>query len=230
MKKNAALQIIALALAFILIAGVIVGVIFWQNGNISFTPFKQEQTETSDEEADVSGNSPIETTISNGEYISLARSAAVTAADTNTVSVELTATVQPDNAPDKSVDWTVDWTVPVFDDAVLSDYVSVTPASDGSNVATVTFYKGFEGGSITVTATTRVGEFSATCLFLYEGAPESLGFEMNGVEYGNTDQIEVTAGQTYSINLTLDNTLGQVGSKYGTLRLSRSQCRDVLTL
>lgn len=219
MKKNAALQIIALALAFILVAGVIVGVIFWQNGNISFTPFGQEQTKTPDEEADVSGSSLIETTISNNEHISLARSAAVTAADTNTVSVELTATVQPDNAPDKSVDWTVDWTVPVSEDAVLSDYVSVTPASDGSNVATVTFYKGFEGGSITVTATTRVGGFSATCLFLYDGAPESLGFEMNDVEYGNTDQIEVTAGQTYSINLTLDNTLGQVGSKYGTFEI-----------
>ena len=109
--------------------------------------------------------------------------------------------------------------MPVSEDAVLSEYVSVTPASDGSNVATVTFYQGFDGGSITVTATTRVGGFSATCLFIYEGAPESLGFEMNGVKYGTADQIEVTAGQTYSINLTLDNTLGQVGSKYGTFEI-----------
>ena len=93
MKKNTALQIIALALAFILIAGVIVGVIFWQNGNISFTPFGQEQTGTPDEETpnEEVPVSPIETTISNNEHISLARSAAVTAADTNTVSVELTA-------------------------------------------------------------------------------------------------------------------------------------------
>ena len=71
MKKNAALQIIALALAFILVAGVIVGVIFWQNGNISFTPFGQEQTKTPDEEADVSGSSLIETTISNNELSKL---------------------------------------------------------------------------------------------------------------------------------------------------------------
>lgn len=221
MKKNTALQIIALALAFILIAGVIVGVIFWQNGNISFTPFGQEQTGTPDEETpnEEVPVSPIETTISNNEHISLARSAAVTAADTNTVSVELTATVQPDNAPDKSVDWTVDWTVPVSEGAVLSDYVSVTPASDGSNVATVTFYQGFDGGSITVTATTRVGEFSATCLFLYDGAPESLSFVLNDVEYQNVDEVEVTAGETYSVNLKLDNTLGQVGSKYGSFEI-----------
>lgn len=216
MKKNTALQIIALALAFILIAGVIVGVIFWQNGNISFTPFGQKQTATPDEEMSAS---PIETTISNNEHISLSRSAAMTAADTETVSVQLTATVLPENAPDKSVDWTVDWTVPVSEDAVLSDYVSVTPASDGSNVATVTFYKGFEGGSITVTATTRVGEFSATCLFLYEGAPERLDFELNGEEYTTTGKVELTAGETYAINLKLDNTLGQVGSKYGTFEI-----------
>ena len=86
MKKNTALQIIALALAFILIAGVIAGVIFWQNGNISFTPVGQEQTETPDEEADVSGSSPIETTISNNEHISLVRSAAGTSADTKNAS------------------------------------------------------------------------------------------------------------------------------------------------
>lgn len=219
---------IALVLILAILGGVVAAVVTETNPKDWFEKPVEEQPETPDEETplpdeDVSENETpapsVDSTISNSEHIVLARSAAVTAAETNTVSVELTATVLPEDAPDKSVDWTVDWTVPVSEGAVLSDYVSVTPASDGSNVATVTFYQGFDGGSITVTATTRVGEFSATCLFLYEGAPERLGFEMNGVEYDSNDQIEVTAGQSYSVNLKLDNTLGQVGSKYGTFEI-----------
>ena len=106
MKKNTALQIIALALAFILIAGVIVGVIFWQNGNISFTPVGQEQTGTPDEKTPVS---PIEATISDNEHIRLAMSAAVTAADGEYVEQILTATVNPSTAEEKGVDWKAEW-------------------------------------------------------------------------------------------------------------------------
>ena len=111
MKKNAALQIIALALAFILVAGVIVGVIFWQNGNISFTPVGQEQTATPGEETpnkEIPAPS-IETTISDNEHIRLTMSAAVTAADSNYVEQVLTATVNPSTAEEKGVDWKAEW-------------------------------------------------------------------------------------------------------------------------
>ena len=106
MKKNTALQIIALALAFILIAGVIVGVFFWQNGNISFTPVGQEQTGTPDEETpnEETPVPPIEATISDNEHIRLAMSAAVTAVDGEYVEQYITATVLPEEAPDNTVD------------------------------------------------------------------------------------------------------------------------------
>ena len=134
---------------------------------------------------------------------------------TNTVSRTLTATVLPVDAPDKSVDWTIEWCVPVYEGADISDYLTVEPESDGSLTATVTAYQGFEGGSAYVTCTTRVGGYTAQCLITYDGAPESLVFVYNGNDVMGSSMINLTAGQTYNIELALRNTLGAVGSKYG---------------
>lgn len=159
------------------------------------------------------------TVITNSERVLLAVSAATTAAESNTVSKTLTATVLPEDAPDKSVDWSVAWYVPLEGEPDVTDYVTVTPQSDGSNIATVKAHQGFEGASIYITVTTRIGGFSAMCLVTYDGAPETLSLVLNDVEYQNTDSLELSAGQTYSVDLKLDNTLGQVGSKYGTFEI-----------
>ena len=148
---------------------------------------------------------------------------------TNTVSRTLTATVSPVDAPDKSVDWTIEWCVPVYEGADISDYLTVEPESDGSLTATVTAYQGFEGGSAYVTCTTRVGGYTAQCIVTYEGAPESLVFVHNGNDVMSSSMIDLTAGQTYNIELGLRNTLGAVGSKYGNyvLKQVRMQGRFV---
>lgn len=138
---------------------------------------------------------------------------------TNTVSRTLTATVLPVDAPDKSVDWTIEWCVPVFEGADISDYLTVTPESDGALSATVTAFQGFEGGSAYVTCTTRIGGYSAQCLITYDGAPESLVFVINGTDYNTSSMASLTAGQSYDIELALRNTLGAVGSKYGNYEL-----------
>lgn len=140
-------------------------------------------------------------------------SASLAAANSAGVSVSLTATVLPEDAPDKSVDWSVAWLVPVEGEEV-TDYVTVTPTSDGSNVATVTAYQAFEDASIIITVTTRVGGFTATCTVLYEGVPEYLDFVFEGEAYSSTQEIEVTTGQTYSAEIRSNNALGEAGSKY----------------
>lgn len=140
---------------------------------------------------------------------------------TNTVSRTLTATVLPVDAPDKSVDWTIEWCVPVFEGADISDYLTVTPESDGALSATVTAFQGFEGGSAYVTCTTRIGGYSAQCLITYDGAPESLVFVINGTDYNSTSTFVATAGQTYNVELDLRNTLGAVGSKYGNYEIKQ---------
>ena len=151
--------------------------------------------------------------------VMLAMSAYTMNRETKTVSRTLTATVLPEDAPDRSVDWTLEWCVPVYDGADISDYLTIEPESDGALSATVTAYQGFEGGSAYVTCTTRVGGYSAQCLITYDGAPESLVFVLDGTEYGNTSMMNLTAGQSYDIELGLRNTLGAVGSKYGSYEI-----------
>lgn len=136
----------------------------------------------------------------------------------NTVSKKITATVLPVDAPDKSVDWSIEWCIPI-EGELVTDYLTVTPDSDGSLTATITAYKGFEGASAYVRATTRVGGFTATCLVGYDGAPESLRFTYNGVEHITSDSIDLVAGTTSNITLNLQNTLGAVGSKYGNFEI-----------
>lgn len=214
MKKNAALQIIALALAFILVAGVIVGVIFWQNGNISFTPFGQEQTETPDEETPVS---PIKATISDNEHIRLAMSAAVTAADGEYVEQILTATVNPSTAEEKGVDWKAEW-ADGSDSSDLSTYLTVTPESDGSNVCYVRAFAAFDK-DIIITVTTRDGGFTATCTVKFVGNPTEMNIDFSGLTATHDDgwgvqiyQVKTTGA--YTLGVTFDNIFGQVNPDF----------------
>ena len=156
-----------------------------------------------------------------GQAVMLAFSPYAMNRATNTVSRTLTATVLPVDAPDKSVDWTIEWCVPVYEGADISDYMTITPEYDGALSATVTAYQGFEGGSAYVTCTTRVGGYSAQCIITYDGAPESLVFVVNGQDYGTASMVDLTAGQTYNIQLDLRNTLGAVGSKYGNFEIKQ---------
>ena len=146
-----------------------------------------------------------------------------------TVSKVITATVMPVDAPDKSVDWSIKWCTPI-EGKDISEYLTLTPESDGSLTATITALKGFEGGSAYVTATTRVGGFTATCLIMYDGKPESLSFTHNGKEITNTGTVNLTAGTTNEITLNLKNTLGAVGSKYGDFEIVKVQGQGRFTL
>ena len=146
-----------------------------------------------------------------------------------TVSKTITATVMPVDAPDKSVDWSIKWCTPI-EGKDISEYLTLTPESDGSLTATITALKGFEGGSAYVTATTRVGGFTATCLIMYDGKPESLSFIHNGKEITNTGTVNLTAGTTNEITLNLKNTLGAVGSKYGDFEIVKVQGQGRFTL
>ena len=138
----------------------------------------------------------------------------------------LSATVYPVDAPDKRVDWTVAW-APDASRASQSvgQYITVTPNSDGSNVAVVRCLKSFEGDHIYVTVTTRVGGFSATCQVDYVGTPQTLAIDTTGKSvvtdsaWGKS-MLEVECGSTASLDLKLDNELHAVGSSYGNYTFS----------
>lgn len=229
MKKNAALQIIALALAFILIAGVVVGVIFWQKGNISFTPVGQEQTETSDEETSANtenGGAVIGAPVENGiklmsAKIPVAEFAANGVSAQAETAYTLTATVVPDTATDTSVDWEV-----AFVNAEsawasgknVTDYVTVTPTADGALTANVECLQAF-GEQVLVTVVSRDNPLAtATCTIDYAqkvtGATLKLGditvnlggttnvkwqINANGEGFGGAPDLDYTVNDVYTL-------------------------------
>jgi hypothetical protein len=145
---------------------------------------------------------------------------AAAATEGHTASVNLTATVTPVEATNKKVDWTVAWgTAPTHGSETVTDYVDVTPSSDGSTTATVTCHKAFADDKILITVRTREGGFTATCTVSYVGTPTTLGIETTGATVvtdsgWNVKIAEVACGTTYNFNLAPNNEFGSVGSAF----------------
>ena len=130
--------------------------------------------------------------------------------------VRIEAYVVPENANNREVDFSVAWGEGAQRSAELvTDYVTVTPESDGSRVATVVCIKGFGDDIILITVTTRDGGFQATCTVTFEGAPSSLKFVYNDTEYSSSSEITVQANAEYSVKLKLVGEFGEVGEKFG---------------
>lgn len=123
---------------------------------------------------------------------------------------QLTATITPDNATDKTVDWTVAWAVPPQHSGgtmgdedprsvwamgkTVTDYVTVTPTSDGALTANVECIKDF-GAQVKVTVTSRDNsDVKANCLVDYTQ-------KLQGVKatFGST---VLTDGMTKSFDLS----------------------------
>lgn len=218
---------VAFLLILAILGGLIAAVVTETNPKEWFEPPAEVQTGGNVDDISPGGETgSFGTEITNSAHVMLTASAAVASAETGTVSKTLTATVLPEDAPDKSVDWDVAWGVPLEGEPAVTDYVTVTPQSDGSNVATVTAHQGFEGATIYVTVTTRVGGFSAICFVTYDGAPTQFSFVYGDDEItlpSAAAPLKLSAGQTHSVELKLDNVLGAVGSKYGDFEIEDIQ-------
>ena len=130
--------------------------------------------------------------------------------------VRIEAYVVPENANNREVDFSVAWGEGAQCSAEpVTDYVTVTPESDGSRVATVACIKGFGDDIILIIVTTRDGGFQATCTVTFEGAPSSLKFMYNDTEYSSSSEITVQANAEYSVKLKLVGEFGEVGEKFG---------------
>ena len=134
-----------------------------------------------------------------------------------TLKQTLVATIQPATTENKEVDWTVAWADNTGAGDV-SDYITVTPESDGSTTATVTCYQPFTG-DIVITVITRDGGFTARCLCNYVGKPTSLAIEPTGATMvsdsdWNIRVAEVKSGNTYLFDLLPSNVFGSTGSTF----------------
>lgn len=153
------------------------------------------------------------------KYVKLAMLSATAASINGSVSKTLSATVLPATATNKAVDWTVEW-ADSSNTANVTDYISVTPDSDGSTNATVTCYQAFTG-NIVITVTTRQNNYSATCVVSFLGAPTDINLSGAISPYsGNTYDMGI--GVTYEFDIDLSNPFGTVGSQFNNFSCSTS--------
>ena len=135
---------------------------------------------------------------------------------TNTASQTLVATVYPTTASNKTVDWSVAWADASKTEAV-SDYITVTPKSNGSTTATVTCYKEFTG-NIVVTVKTRESGLTADCIVSFVGVPTEIKVTSNIAE--QADGYHVGIGSTYTFNVAGDNPFHMIGGNYQNITAS----------
>lgn len=137
-------------------------------------------------------------------------------AETNSpTEITLTAIITPEDAEDKSVDWSAEWQTPDEGFAAgktVTEYVTVTPTSDGALTAKVKCLQPFEG-YIDIRVTTRDGNFTATATAVFKGKPGSMNIEVNGVSQSG-GIYSLKSLTTYTFDLTLGNEWGQVGEEF----------------
>lgn len=146
----------------------------------------------------------------NSEHLKLTMSAYATVAADNSVSKTIIATVLPSTAANKQVDWSVEW----GDEETAGDvsqFVTVSPASDGSTTATVTCKKAFTG-MILVIATTRESGYQASCILTFIGIPTDMSLSGSVPLSGGAYKLGI--GQDYVFDIELTNPFGSVGEEF----------------
>lgn len=155
------------------------------------------------------------------------------------VDVRIEAIVYPDDAANKEVDFSVAWgNAPTHGSETVTDYLAVTPDSDGSRLATVSCKKPFGNDTILITVTTRDGGFTAICTVSFVGVASgieiisSTATKTSSSERG--EYYELGTGKTYTFDIALSNVFDDVSSNlsvteiggYGSLYFGNGSFND----
>ena len=140
--------------------------------------------------------------LSGGKYYAMPAKMSFTAATyadesgneaSNAVTANIIATISPNNAANKKVDWSAAFKNPESEWAsgkTLSEYITVTPASDGSLMASVTCYQAF-GEQVILTVTSRENaEATASCTIDYK--QQLVSYELSVAQEGKTPSVNNT--------------------------------------
>lgn len=150
--------------------------------------------------------------VHNNEHIALAMSSKVSLGADDSVSKTITATVLPETATNKKVDWDVAWADENAEGEV-TDFVTVTPESDGSCTATVTCHKAFTG-NIVITVTTRESQYSATCVVTFVGIPTDIVVSSDDIEPDSYGIYKFGIGKKYNFKVDPVNPFNSVNEEY----------------
>ena len=213
-QKNIGVKVVCSVLIVLLLAAI--GISIPSKGFTDWSKFKKNpQVEQPDKPSDESKPGDSDVVINQIEANGILLSATAASETEEGVSKLFTATITPDDATNKAVDWSV-----AFKDASsewangknISDYVTVTPTSDGALTANVTCKAAF-GEQIILTVVSRDNaEAKATATVDYrkkvidceiklnDSDSELVDFSLDGTRYA------VTATPVMSVG-TIDNEL-----------------------
>lgn len=201
------LTLIAFILVGVMLAGIILG---WFEREE--TPVEEDQTAV----MDGYGNAMDTETLYRMPESMTFTSAALTSEQGAQVRIE--AYVYPENAANREVDYTVKWpAAPEHGSEEVTDYLTVTPESDGSRIASVVCKKAFDDDTILITATTRDGGFTATCTVRFVGIAEGMAITSSDAEKTSSaergEYYVLGTNKTYTFDVVLSNLFDDVQSE-----------------
>ena len=221
-KRSDTVKWVLTLFAFILVGVMLAGIILGWFDKKEEPPAEEEQTEQV-AVMDGEGNAMDEDTIyPMPEKMSFSAAAfaqplaqfgepsGTTVTSPQSVDVRIEAYVYPESAANKAVDFSVAWgNAPTHGSESITDYLTVTPDSDGSTTATVSCKKSFGDDTIIITVTTREGGYTATCTVSFTGIASGIEITSSTATKKSTsargEYYELGTSKTYTFNIGLTN-------------------------
>lgn len=221
-KRSDTVKWVLTLFAFILVGVMLAGIILGWFDKKEEPPAEEEQTEQA-AVMDGEGNAMDEDTIyPMPEKMSFSAAAfaqplaqfgepsGTTVTSPQSVDVRIEAYVYPESAANKTVDFSVAWgNAPTHGSEQVSNYLTVTPDSDGSTTATVSCKKSFGDDTIIITVTTREGGYTATCTVSFTGIASGIEITSSTATKKSTSErgeyYELGTSKTYTFNIGLTN-------------------------
>ena len=221
-KRSDTVKWVLTLLAFILVGVMLTGVILGWFDKKEEPPAEEEQTEQA-AIVDGEGNAmdedivypmPEKMSFSAAEFAQplaqFGEPSGTTVTSPQSVDVRIEAYVYPESAANKEVDFSVAWgNAPTHGSEQVSNYLTVTPDSDGSTMATVSCKKSFGDDTIVITVTTREGGYTATCTVTFTGIASGIEITSSTATKKSTSErgeyYELGTSKTYTFNIGLTN-------------------------
>ena len=221
-KRSDTVKWVLTLFAFILVGVMLAGVILGWFDKKEEPPAEEEQTEQA-AVTDGEGNAMDEDIVyPMPEKMSFSAAAfaqplaqfgepsGTTVTSPQSVDVRIEAYVYPESAANKAVDFSVAWgNAPTHGSEQVSNYLTVTPDSDGSTTATVSCKKSFGDDTIIITVTTREGGYTATCTVSFTGIASGSEITSSTATKKSTsargEYYELGTSKTYTFNIGLTN-------------------------
>lgn len=214
-KKQKNIGVKALCSVLIVLLLATIGIAIPSKGFTDWSKFKKNpQVEQPDKPGDEQKPGGDDVVIEQIDASGILLSAAIASADESGVTQRFTATITPSDATNQKVNWSVafknagsEWA----NGKNISDYVTVTPTSDGSLYADVTCKAAF-GEQIILTVTSRDNaEAKATATVDYRKKVIACEIKLNGID---SDVVDFSlAGTSYNITATPVMSVGTIGNE-----------------